>query len=52
MTTIEIIKTVIEGSETSRIFQYSSTKDLTGEPYMIECPPTALRAGFYRTVAM
>lgn len=33
--TLDLYGTVIEGSETSRLFQHTSTKDLAGKPYWL-----------------
>ena len=43
---------VIKGGETSRLFQYSHTRDLKGQPYTLEVPPEAFEKGQYRTIAM
>lgn len=43
---------IVEGKETSRLFQHTNTKDLAGQAYTIEVPPSAWEAGRYVTIAM
>lgn len=44
--------TVIEGTETNRIFQYTATRDLKGTKHSICVSPHDLDAGSKTTVAM
>jgi hypothetical protein len=49
---VKVRGTVLKGGVTSRAFQYSSTRNLTGTRYDIECPREDYEAGLYITVAM
>ena len=42
---------VVSGSETSRLFQHKTTRDLTGEDYSLVVPRESLLQGFHTTVA-
>jgi len=44
--------TVTKGSETSRLFQFTSTTDLKGQKYDLLVSPRDLEAGYRRTIAM
>jgi hypothetical protein len=49
---VRLTGTVVTGSETSRIYQHTSTRDLAGTAYKLEVPPAAFEKGSYTTVAM
>ena len=49
---LELKGTVVQGSETSRLFHATHTKDLSGKPYSLQVPPEAYAQGEYTTVAM
>lgn len=43
---------IIEGSETSRLFHYTHTKDLQGQRYTLTVPAESYTNGYHTTVAM
>jgi len=49
---VHIDGTVLKGSERSRIFHYTSDRDLTGRRYSLELPLEDFERGHYTTVAM
>jgi len=44
--------TVIKGSKTARLFQFTSTTDLKGQKYSLLVSPRDLETGYRRTIAM